>query len=72
MITKVVCSVRRGDVIEAILSKFKLLPVFALSSSLVSQRRITTKDIGSAYVSARRKVDKEVETKRREVVTYYP
>jgi len=46
--------------LSAIPSKFKLLPAFALSPSLVSRQRITTKDIGSAYVSARLKVDKEV------------
>jgi len=49
-----------GVVLSALLSKFKLLPAFALSPSLVSRQRITTKDIGSAYVSARLKVDKEV------------
>lgn len=46
--------------LSAILSKFKLLPAFALSSSQVSRQRITTEDIGSAYVSVRLKVDKEV------------
>jgi len=47
-------------VLSAILSKFKLLPAFALSLSQVSRQRITTEDIGSAYVSVRLKVDKEV------------
>jgi len=41
-----------GVALSAIPSKFKLLPAFALSRSLVSQQRITTEDIGSAYVSA--------------------